>query len=184
MKFEGNSQFKVICAIFIHDNQHPRPNLIKNWYRRRQASLNSRSLLNLLLWYSKLWTRNSAGAIYHVNLAAGGQLCLVSVQSNHGLAQKLKIENHLYAYRLVNLSGQAIAAANDLMCRLYGPDYQRFANLRPNPRSAWSPRSYSAWQETRKPSVWRIAMIRNYTTYLTNFVVNVVSEAENNYYND
>lgn len=127
--FEGSSQFKV-TALFHHDNQEFKAELNERFDTEDDARVFLESLRGAEFAVSAVTkspgTRNPAAPFTTSTLQqeANSKIGFGS-KATMASAQKLYQAGKITYMRTdsVNLSGQAIAAAADLIKRLYGPEY-------------------------------------------------------------
>lgn len=142
MKFEGSSQFKV-TAIFIHDNQEFKAELNQKFDSEAAAHEFLTSLKPATFTVSDIsktpGTRNPAAPFTTSTLQQEANAKLgFSSKATMASAQRLYQDGKITYMRTdsVNLSGQAIASATDLIKRLYGPDYSTVRKFKTKSASA------------------------------------------------
>lgn len=140
--FEGSSQFKV-TAVFYHDNQEFKAELTQRFDTESEASSFLESLDSASYTVSDIQqspsTRNPSAPFTTSTLQqeANSKLGYGS-KATMTAAQKLYQAGKITYMRTdsVNLSGQAIAAATDLIKRLYGVEYSTVRRFKTKSASA------------------------------------------------
>lgn len=127
--FSTNAQFKV-SAVFVHENQEFKAELKQRFDTEEEATAFLKKLSDATYTVSDITkspsTRNPAAPFTTSTLQQEANSKLgMSSKSTMASAQKLYQEGRITYMRTdsVNLSGQAIAAATDLIKRLYGIEY-------------------------------------------------------------
>ena len=127
--FSTKAQFKV-SAVFIHENQEFKAELKQRFDTEEEATAFLKKLSDATYTVSEITkspsTRNPAAPFTTSTLQQEANAKLgMSSKSTMASAQKLYQEGRITYMRTdsVNLSGQAIAAATDLIKRLYGIEY-------------------------------------------------------------
>jgi len=128
-KFESEAKFKI-TAVFIHNNQEMKAELKQKFDSEEKAREFLESLQNAKFTVSDVVTapgkRNPSAPFTTSSLQQEANAKLgFSSKATMATAQKLYQAGKITYMRTdsVNLSGQAIATATDLIKRLYGPKY-------------------------------------------------------------
>lgn len=140
--FEGSAQFKV-TALFIYDGQEFKAELNQKFATEEEAKDFLDSLTGAKFTVSdiskKPGSRNPAAPFTTSTLQQEANSKLgFSSKATMSAAQKLYQAGKITYMRTdsVNLSGQAIAAATDLIKRLYGPEYSTVRKYKTKSASA------------------------------------------------